>query len=244
MASDPPDHSFAALFEKTGGDVPRRGGPRVGERLSVVVMQVGKDGVFVELDGCRQGFIEAGSLRAPDGTLKVAVGDTLRARVVRVDAESGIELVPTVEAAVAAGASVSVGGQAGGGAAVEAEAVKVGLGQIVSGSVDRVESYGLFVRIDGSRGRSGRGLIPTSELGVPRGADLRKAFPIGTKVKAKVIEIAEGRLRLSVRGLKDDEERAQFEGFREQTQKADAPRTLGTLGDLLRKGALPPRQRK
>jgi small subunit ribosomal protein S1 len=236
MPSDPPDDSFSALFEKTGGVVPRRGGPRVGETLSVVVVQVGRDAVFVEIDGHRQGFIEAASLRAPDGVLRTTVGDRLQARVVRVDGESGIELMPTVEAAVAAGASVSLG-QANGGVAAEAEAVKVALGQVVSGSVDRIERYGLFVQIDGTRGRSGRGLVPTDELGVPRGADLRRAFPIGTKIKAKVIEIAEGRMRLSVRGLKDDEERAQFDGFREQEQKGDAPQTLGTLGDLLKKRA-------
>lgn len=236
MPSDPPDQSFAALFEKAGGDVPRRGRARVGETLPVVVLQVGKDAVFVELEGRRQGFIETGSLQGPDGTLKVAVGDRLRARVVRVDGDNGIELAPTVEAAVAAGASVSLG-QPGGGAAAEAEAVKVALGQVVSGTVDRVESYGLFVQIDGTRGRAGRGLLPTVEIGAPRGADLRKAFPLGTKIRAKVVEIAEGRLRLSVRALKDDEERAQFEGFRQQEQKAEAPQTLGTLGDLLKKRA-------
>jgi small subunit ribosomal protein S1 len=235
MPSDPSDR-FAALFEKSGGAAPPRGGARVGETLWVVVVQVGKDAVFVELDGHRQGFIEAGSLQAPDGTLKAAVGDRLRARVIRVSAENGIELAPTVETAVSAGASVSVG-QSGGGAAAAAEAVKIALGQAVSGTVDRIESYGLFVQIDGTRGRSGRGLIPTAEIGTPRGADLRKAFPIGSKVKAKVVEIAEGRIRLSVTGLKDDEERAQFEGFREQEKKADATQALGTLGDLLKKRA-------
>jgi rRNA biogenesis protein RRP5 len=236
MPPDPPDadSSFAALFEKGGAVVPRRGGgARVGETLSVVVVQVGRDGVFVELGQHRQGFIEAGHLRAPDGSLRAAVGDKLQARVVRVGGENGIELVPTVEAAVAAGASVSLG-PAPGSAAAEPEAVKIALGQQVSGSVDRVETYGLFVQIEGTRGRAGRGLVPVSELGTARGTDLRKAFPIGTKIKAKVIEIADGRMRLSVRGLKDDEERAQFDGFREQEQKGSAPQTLGTLGDLLK----------
>ncbi len=233
MPPDPPD-KFAALFEKTGRAAPPRGGARVGETLWATVVQVGKDSVFVDLDGRRQGFIEAGSLRAPDGTLKTSVGDKLQARVVRVDADNGIELVPTVEAAVAAGASVSLG-QPSHSAAAAVEAVKIALGQAVSGTVDRVESYGLFVQIDGTQGRAGRGLLPTGELGVARGTDLRKAFPIGTKVKAKVIEIAEGRIRLSVRGLKDDEERAQFEGFREQEKKAELPQSMGTLGDLLKK---------
>jgi len=233
MPPDPPD-KFAALFEKTGWAAPPRGGARVGETLWVTVVQVGKDAVFVDLDGRRQGFIEAGSLRAPDGTLKASVGDKLQARVVRVDADNGIELVPTVETAVAAGASVSLG-QPSSGAPAAAEAVKIALGQAVSGTVDRVEAYGLFVQIDGTHGRTGRGLLPTSELGVPRGTDLRKAFAIGTKIKAKVIEIAEGRIRLSVRGLRDDEERAHFEGFREQEKKADLPQSMGTLGDLLKR---------
>ena len=65
--------------------MPRGKGPRVGDVLDAVVVQVGKDAVFVELDGRRQGFIEAIDLRAPDGTMKAAVGDKLRVRVVRVD---------------------------------------------------------------------------------------------------------------------------------------------------------------
>src|SRR5580658_540765 len=233
MPPDPPD-KFAALFEKTGRAAPPRGRARVGEALWATVVLVGRDAVFVDLDGRRQGFIEAANLRAPDGTLKASVGDRLQACVVHVDAESGIELMPTIETAVAAGASVSLGTPSSGVAAV-AEAVKIALGQAVSGTVDRVESYGLFVQIDGTHSRSGRGLLPTVELGVPRGTDLRKAFPFGTKIKAKVIEIAEGRIRLSVRGLKDDEERAHFEGFREQEKKADLQQSMGTLGDLLKK---------
>jgi small subunit ribosomal protein S1 len=234
MSSDRPNESFAALFEKSGNAGTPTRKARVGETLSVVVIQTGRDAVFVELDGQRQGFIEAANLRAPDGTLKAAVGDRLQARVVRVDPENGIELVPTVAAAVAAGASVSLG-PVGGPAANEPEPVKIALGQVISGSVDRIETYGLFLQIDGTKGRAGRGLVPTSELGTPRGADLRKAFSLGTKMKAKVIEMTEGRIRLSVTALKDDEERAEFEGFREKGRKADAPQSLGTLGDLLKK---------
>jgi small subunit ribosomal protein S1 len=226
MSSDRPEESFATLFEQTSQGVPRRYAPRVGETLSVLVVQVGRDAVFVELDGRRQGFIESTDLRAPDGTIKATVGDMLRARVVQVDPEHGVRLTPTIEAAVAAGASVSVG------PSHEPGAVTVALGQVVSGNVERVESYGLFVQIEGTKGRAGRGLLPTVELGVARGTDLRKAFPIGMKLKAKVLEIGEGKMRLSLRALKDDEERAQFDGFREQEKKAPVAQGFGTLGDL------------
>jgi len=228
MSSDPPEKSFATLFEEGGQAAPRRRRPRVGETFTVVVVQVSKDAVFVELEGRQQGFIEAVDLRAPDGSLKAATGDTLRARVVAMSAEQGVRLAPTIESAAAAGASVSVGGSA------DADAVKVAVGQVVSGEVHRVESYGLFVQIDGTKGRAGRGLLPTAELGVPRGADLRKAFPLGTKVRAKVIEMGEGKMRLSLRALKDDEERAEFDGFRKAEKTAAAPQGFGTFGDLLK----------
>ena len=39
-------------------------------------------------------------------------------------------------------------------------------------------------------------------------------------------------MRFSVRALKDDEERAQFEGFREQEKKGAPAHSFGTLGDL------------
>ncbi len=230
MASDPPKDSFAALFEQSGKTAPRARGPRVGDTLEVVVVQIGKDAVFVELDGRRQGFIESIDLRAPDGTTKAAVGDKLRARVVHVD-DQGVRLLPTVEAAAAAGVSVSLDGS------TEPDAVKFAVGQIVGGTVERVESYGLFLQLDGTKGRSGRGLLPTSELGTPRGADLRKAFALGTKLRAMIIGLEEGKMRLSVTALKDDEERKEFEGFKGKGAAAEptAGRGFGTLGDLLNK---------
>jgi small subunit ribosomal protein S1 len=110
--------------------------------------------------------------------------------------------------------------------------VALAVNAIVQGTVERVETYGVFVQLDGTKGRAGRGLVPNAELGVPRGTDLRKAFPEGTKVTAKVLETGEGRLRLSIKGAKDAEERADFEAAR---GKASAPASLGTFADLFNK---------
>lgn len=228
--TDRPEESFAALFEQGGQAAPQRRKPRVGEELDAVVVQVGRDAVFVELDGRRQGFIEATDLKGPDGAIKASVGDTLRVRVVGVDPDLGVRLAPTVDAAASMGASVALGPS-------HEPAVMVALGQVISGAVERVESYGLFVQVEGTKGRAGRALLPVAEIGAPRGADLRKAFPIGTKIKAKIIEIGEGRMRLSIRALKDDEERAQFEGFLEQEKKAPSAHSFGTLGDLRKRPA-------
>ncbi|MDB4943710.1 MAG: ribosomal protein S1p [Labilithrix sp.] len=109
--------------------------------------------------------------------------------------------------------------------------VSVKVNAVVTGVVERIETYGVFVQIDGTKGRAGRGLVPVGELGVARGTDLRKVFPEGTKVTAKVLETGEGRLRLSVKGAKDAEERADFEAAR---GRANAPASLGTFADLLK----------
>ena len=111
----------------------------------------------------------------------------------------------------------------------------------MQGRVVRIESYGVFVQVSGTEGRDGRGLVPTSELDVARGADLRKAFPENTVLTAKVIENGGGRLKLSVKGAREAVERAEFEAHKD---KAAAPESLGTFGDLLKKsGALQPKRK-
>lgn len=111
----------------------------------------------------------------------------------------------------------------------------VSVGAVVQGTVEKIETFGIFVQIDGTTGKAGRGLVPQAELGVPRGTDLRKAFPPGTKVTAKVLETGEGKIRLSIKGAKDAEERADYEAAR---SKANAPASLGTFADLLKKKGL------
>jgi small subunit ribosomal protein S1 len=121
--------------------------------------------------------------------------------------------------------------------AAKQEGPAIVVGAVLEGTIERIETYGVFVQLAGTKGRAGRGLVPVGELGVPRGTDLRKAFPVGTKVTTQVIEIGVGkegerRVRLSLKAAKDSEERAQFEEVR---GKAGAPATLGTFGDLFKK---------
>src|SRR5690242_3498819 len=67
----------------------RRKRVRVGDRLDAIVVQVGRDIVFVELDGKQQAFIEASEVRDPDGTINVKEGDKIRAHVIEVDESRG-----------------------------------------------------------------------------------------------------------------------------------------------------------
>ena len=103
-------------------------------------------------------------------------------------------------------------------------------GSVVKAKVVEIARWGVFVQVEGTSGRAGRGLIPHSELGTPHGADLRKLFPEGGEVTAKVLQGAP-RLRLSIEAAKADAERAVFDQFK-QEQAASAK--MGTFADLLR----------
>jgi small subunit ribosomal protein S1 len=144
------------------------------------------------------------------------LGETLNVVVRSVDKGSRkISLAPAPD-------GLEVGAQATG--------PSISIGALVQGTVDRIEAYGIFLQVEGTRGRVGRGLIPNAELGTPRGADNRKLFPLGTKLSAKVLETGEGKLKLSLKAVAEDEERADFDGFR---ANAEASNKLGTLGDKL-----------
>jgi small subunit ribosomal protein S1 len=103
-------------------------------------------------------------------------------------------------------------------------------GDVVMASVDRIEPFGLFVRFAG-----GRGLVPASETGTPRGADLRKAFRAGDEVKCLVLDIDErGRIRLSKTQGEAAEERAEAREWMQRSAPRPGGKGFGTLGDLLK----------
>jgi small subunit ribosomal protein S1 len=103
----------------------------------------------------------------------------------------------------------------------------------VKAEVIRGESAGVVVRLLGITGRTARGFVPAGQTGTARGTDLRKTFRPGAIIDLKVIDIdpKRGEAKLSIRGLKDDEER---KAHREYRQKLKAEGGFGTLGDLLK----------
>ena len=89
------------------------------------------------------------------------------------------------------------------------------------------------MRILGATGRNARGYITAAGTGTPRGTELRKAFPVGQEIEAKVIEIdpRRGEVKLSIKALSEDQERTAYQQYRQQV-KAEAK---FTFGDLLNK---------
>lgn len=260
MGSDTKD-SFAALFEATPG-AGRNRARRLhrGDRLEVRVVEIARDTVFVDVGEKQEGFIARTELLGPDGQLAVQIGQTVSAVVAESDGER-LRLSP-VFVRSAEQSSIDAGGEIVTIPRAKSAPLLVE-GAHVRGTITGVERYGVFVQIAGTQGRQGRGLVPVSETATPRGADLRKAFPIGGEVEAKILAIAEdGKIRLSFKALGADLERREFEAYRSsadaappagtaatddkaqgskpmpadaKTQKAQqrAIRSFGTLGDLL-----------
>ena len=247
------DDSFAALFERSGEANLMQRRYHTGERVEVRIVVVSQTSVFADLGGKQEGYFERVELCDADGKLTVEVGGRVSATVAGVDPKTGqVKLSPVFVRASddpTAHASAQPVGRPGGATLVEGSRVK--------GKVTGVERYGVFVQIDGTNGRQGRGLVPVSETATPRGADLKKHFTNGQDVEAKILAIDEaGKIRLSIKALAADDERNQYESFQKTGvvpgaaeeaapapggkkggggPKKPEPRGFGTLGDLLAK---------
>ncbi len=206
--------SLKALMQDPWDDIETLIAP--GKVAIGTVTRIAEFGAFVRLAAGIEGLLHISEMAT--SSAKLEPGAQVNVVVREIDREKRkLSLVPA-PAGLSLGATVNT--------------PKLGVGSIVHGTVERIEIYGLFLQLDGTAGRAGRGLVPNQELGLPRGTDMRKRFPEGTKLKAKVIEVSDGKIKLSVKAALDDEERAQFETVRDQ---GSANKTLGTFGDLFKK---------
>jgi len=107
--------------------------------------------------------------------------------------------------------------------------VAIAPGARLTGKVERHESFGVFIFL--APGRTG--LMPASESGLERGADLRKQFPVGSDIEVEVLEVdpAARRIRLSRRAVVEAEER---DDARNYAERSGSQGSLGTLGEKLR----------
>jgi len=175
-------------------------------------------GVFVELLPGVDGLLHASEIpRHRSASLReaVAAGAEIAVMIVNVDtAKRRIALALAPE-----GAAIG-----------EEMASTVAVGAVLTGTVDRVEPFGVIVRL----GPGQTGLVPSAELGTTRGADHRRMFPAGSEMKVLVLAIEEGgrRIRLSREKALAHEEQAATQAYIKDTAKKGG---FGmTLGDFLK----------
>ena len=189
------------------------------------VVSVREFGAFVDIGGGVQGLLhvsEMGWSRVSDPSQLLKPGDPITVKVLRMDDDRqkislGLKQLTddpwtTVEA-------------------------RYQVGQLRTGRVTRVAEFGAFVELEPGI----EGLVPVSEIGLARDADIRKALPGGTNVEVVILEIdaVARRMRLSVRAVAQAKE---VEEVREYSAREDAAPAegFGSLADKLR-GALKPR---
>ena len=174
-------------------------------------------GVFVELLPGVDGLLHASEIpRHRQGELREAVAATAEIAVMIVTLDTGKHRI---------GLALAPEGAAVG----EQMSSTVAVGAVLTGTVDRVEPFGVFVRL--APGQTG--LVPNAELGTQRGTDHRRTFPAGSEMKVLVLAIEEGgrRIRLSREKALAHEEQAETQAYMKDAAKKGG---FGlTLGDVL-----------
>jgi len=212
-----------------------------GDRLQGKVVRLQPFGAFVELRPGVDGLIHISAMSErriahPRDVLKV--GETVEVAVEKVDpAEKRIGLRLVVDGVpVGSGVATSVPASAEPATSKEQpprreSAPRPKAGQVVEGTVDRIEPYGVFLVFPG-----GRGLVPASETGTERGTDLKRHFQLGQTLKAQILEVdGSGKIRLSLTAAERAAERAEMEAWqRTQRPSGSGSKGFGTLGDLLK----------
>ena len=187
------------------------------------VVSVREFGAFVDLGGGVQGLLhvsEMGWSRVNDPSQMLNPGDEITVKVLRIDSKNGEEKIALGLKQLTDDPWSSVAG-------------KYPVGQVVPGRVTRIAEFGVFVELEPGV----VGLLPAAESGVAKGADLKKAFAVGSRVDVIVLEtdVPGRRLRFSIKAIQDEAEKADV---RDYAARADAESaSLGSLADKLR-GAL------
>ena len=203
---------------------------RAGQVCTGRVTRVADFGAFVELEPGIEALAHASTFAPtgkPDSWSKlVAPGTTAAFEILSIDLEKkriGVALVP--EGSTRASAASSRGA--------------IVPGARLKGKVERHEKFGVFVFLGPGR----TGLIPSSETGVAKDADMARVFPVGAEVDVIVLEVdpAGRRIRLSAKAVADAQEAQEL---RDYTERGDAapPEGFGSLADKLR-SALGPRDK-
>ena len=110
----------------------------------------------------------------------------------------------------------------------EALVNSVAIGSVMKGTVETIQNYGAFVRLE--NGLSG--LVHVSQVSDKRIKTPADVLEVGQEVNVKVIGIKEGKISLSIKVLIEKEKKEEEEAVKVEIPKAE---NIGTnLGDLFK----------
>ncbi len=193
----------------------------VGSKHTGKIVRLQPFGAFVELESGIDGLIHAADLsmkRFDHPSEVVNIGDPIDVVVSSLDPGTHkIALHP-----------------APAGDFANEEPQRVQVHKVLKVQVVAIEAGGLVVRVLGATGRAAKGFITSAATGTPRGTELRKLFPIGKELDAKVMEIdpRRGEAKLSIKSMHEETERNAYQSYRQQVKREAK---FGTFADLLAK---------
>jgi small subunit ribosomal protein S1 len=175
-------------------------------------------GAFVQLEPGVEGLIHISNLgmgrRVNHPKEAVSEGDQVQVKIISIDQEArriGLELM-------------FQGLEEEGSAQPELK-----VGDIVTGTVDSIKDYGVFVSLPGARS----GLLHISEVGDKKTGDLRTRFQTGSSIQVQILGIdpETKKISLSTKSLSRSAEDSLFKEF---VSGKGGAKSLGTFGDLLK----------
>ncbi|ARP43267.1 30S ribosomal protein S1 [Geobacillus thermodenitrificans] len=177
-----------------------------GQVLDGVVRRIADFGVFVDVGGF-DGLVHISQLshtRVAHPSEVVKEGDAVKVKVLAVDPEQGRLSLSIKEALPGPWEGISE---------------KVKPGDVVTGTVKRLASFGAFVEIFPGV----EGLVHVSQIANRRIGSPHEVLKEGDEVKAKVLDVneAEHRISLSIRALLEEETAAPAEDYSQYTKVAE-----------------------
>lgn len=109
--------------------------------------------------------------------------------------------------------------------AMEERIANVKIGSVVSGTVESIQNYGAFIRLEDGLS----GLVHVSQISQKRVKSPKDVLNTGDEVKVKIIGLKDGKISLSMKALEEVKE--------EPVEKVNIPKSesIGTsLGDLFK----------
>lgn len=169
--------------------------------LTVPVKEANRGGLIIEWNGL-QGFLPSSQLskenypKVEDGDkdkitkeLKKLVGKKLEVMIIAATPKEG-KLIFTEKGGTGNSSASTFTG-------AKAPTQKYQVGDVVNGTVSGVVEFGIFVKLEDKV----EGLVHISEISWSLIENPKTIFKIGEKIKAKVIEIKDGKISLSIKAL-------------------------------------------
>ncbi|PWK14290.1 30S ribosomal protein S1 [Tumebacillus permanentifrigoris] len=197
-----------------------------GQVLTGTVQRLTNFGAFVDLGGV-DGLVHISEMahhRVNTPADVVKEGDTVQVKVLKVDPSAG-RVSLSIKAA-SPGPWANIG-------------AKFNAGDIVTGTVKRLVSFGAFVELLPGV----EGLVHISQVANRHVATVDEVLEVGQEVKVKILDVVEGeqRISLSIREVDGDNERRDVEKYTKRSNNRqpmnyssndEGGSGLGTLGDV------------